>query len=44
MCELEDGLVGKMNRKERKEKRKMVVIIVRDNSMVSLDHKLSPDP
>ena len=29
MCELEDGLVKE---KERKEKRKMVVIIVRDNS------------
>ena len=32
MCELEDGLVRKMNRKRKKRKRKMVVIIVRDNS------------
>jgi len=36
MCELEDGLVRKMNRKERKEKRKMVVIIVRDNRSLPL--------
>jgi len=32
MCELEDGLVRERMKNKRKEKRKIVMIIVRDNS------------